>query len=336
MSIPFHSYAAFFMLSLLVLIAQETNAAAQDVTSIRMGTPAATHSLPVWVAKERGFFSKHGLDAEVIVVRGGPLAITAILGGSLQFAAAGITTMLPARLKGGDLTLVACPMDTEIYYFITRPEIKSATELKGKSSGVTRFGSVTHFALRFTLKHLGLDPDRDVTILQMGETDAIAAALDTGKISFAALSINTALAFLDRGWPVLTDTGKIDFVSPPSCILGKQTFVRQTPGVTKRLLKAYVEAIHSIKEDPSGAAKVFGKWTRAADGAKNRKIVEAYARIFKRVPYVPDRGIEFLLKEFSDSQAVPSHLLSRPEYFRDHGPLEQLVREGWIDQLYNK
>ncbi len=64
--------------------------------------------------------------------------------------------------------------------------------------------------------------------------------------------------------------------------------------------------------------------------------MESYARIFKRVPSVPDRGIDFLLKEYSERQALPSHLLDRPDYFRDHGPLEVLVREGWIDRLYNK
>lgn len=334
MNIPFHSYVAFLALSVHVLMAPNANVSAGDVTSIRMGSPAATHSLPLWVAKERGFFSKHGLDAEVIIVRGGPLAITAVLGDSLQFAAAGMTTMLPARLKGADLNLIACPLDTDIYYLIARPEIKRVADLKGKSSGVTRFGSVTHFALRFTLKHLGLDPERDVSVLQMGETEAIAAALNAGKISFATLSINTALAFLDRGWPVLTETRKTDFVSPPSCILGKQTFIRKNGEVAKRVLKAYVEAINSIKENPSGAARIFGKWTRASDDAKNKKIVEAYAQVFKRVPSVPDRGIDFLLKEYSEKQAVPSPLIDRPDYFRDNGPLESLVREGWIDQFY--
>ena len=308
-----------------------TAATAQELKRLRYGTTISTVNLPVWVAKESRLFAKHGLDPEVIMIQAGALTTLAIISGELQFSGAGAASVLAARIKGSDIALVACPADSDLVYLMARPEIKSAAELKGKSSAVTRLGSTTHFYLRSALKYAGLNPEKDVTILQLGTE--YAAALETGRIAAAALPFDLALPYVQKGWPVLLDLSKTDFVYPASCVVSSRAFVKEQPGTAERFLKAYIEAIHLMKKDLSVGERAYNKWLKPKDALLAKKAVEAYANLFKPIPRVTDRGIQAVLEELALSTPVPKELLDHPEYFRVSGPLEKLVSSGWIDQL---
>jgi NitT/TauT family transport system substrate-binding protein len=300
----------------------------QELKRIRYGTTASVAHLPVLVARDGGLFAKYGLDVEAIHIRGGPLITMAIMSGGLQFSGAGAESVVAARIEGGDVVLLACPVDIDAVYFITRPEIKSAQQLKGKASAVTRIGSTTHFYLRAALRHVGLDPEKDMTVLQLGTGGEIGAALESGRIAAAALTFRNALPFLQKGWPVLVDLSTADFSYPPSCVTSSRAFVREQPGLVERFLKAYLEGIRLIKKDNALAARAFAKWYRETDSVLVSKTVEVYAPLFKTIPYVPDKGIERVLNDLSLRRPVPKEFFGRPEYFRDHGPLEKVVKEG--------
>src|SRR5688500_15824347 len=129
-------------------------ATAQELKRLRYGTTISTVNRPVWVAKESRLLAKHGLDPEVIMIQAGALTTMAIISGELQFSGAGAASVLAARIKGSDITLIACPADSDLVYLMARREIKTAAELKGKSSAVTRLGSTTHFYLRSDRKRV--------------------------------------------------------------------------------------------------------------------------------------------------------------------------------------
>jgi NitT/TauT family transport system substrate-binding protein len=249
----------------------------------------------------------------------------------LQFSGAGAASVLAARIKGGDIALVACPADSDLVYLMARPEIKSAADLKGKSSAVTRLGSTTHFYLRSALKYAGLTPEKDVTILQLGAE--YAAALETGRIAAAALPFDLALPYLQKGWPVLLDLSKTDFVYPASCVVSSRNFVKDNGDTVERFLKGYVEAIHLMKKDPGAGERAYIKWLKPKDTQIAKRAVEAYSNLFKPIPRVTDRGVQAVLEDLALATAVPKDLIGKPDYFRDNGPLEKLVSSGWIDQL---
>ena len=115
----------FLLVSLLVGFFSSV-ATAQELKRLRYGTTISTVNLPVWVAKESRLFAKYGLDPEVIMIQAGALTTLAIISGELQFSGAGAASVLAARIKGGDIALVACPADSDLVYLIARPEIKSA------------------------------------------------------------------------------------------------------------------------------------------------------------------------------------------------------------------
>jgi NitT/TauT family transport system substrate-binding protein len=210
---------------------------------------------------------------------------------------------------------------------ITRPEIKTAAELKGQGSAVTRYGSTTHFYLRAALKHVGLNPERDMTVLQLGAGPEIVAALDSGRIAAAALTTRYAIPFLQRGWPVLVDLSKTDLVYPSSCVTSSRAFIRAEPKTTVDFLKAYVAGIHLIRNDHAVAGKSLSKWLREKDVTIVKKSVEAYARLFKRTPFVPDKGIENVVKDLATLRPELKEYIGWPEPFRENGPLEKALRD---------
>jgi ABC-type nitrate/sulfonate/bicarbonate transport system substrate-binding protein len=305
---------------------------AQDTQRFRYGTTNSIMNLPVWVAQDARLFSKHGLtNVEVIFIQSGTLITMGVVSGELNFSGAGAASVVAARLKGGDVALLACPVEADAVYLIARPGVKSAAELKGKTAAVTRLGSTTHFYLRSALRYAGLDP-KDVKVLQLGLD--FSGALEAGQIDAAALPFNLALPYLQRGWPVLLDLSKTDFVYPASCVVSSRVFIKESPRVVDRFLRAYVEAIHLAKKDRSFTEKVFIKWLRQPDPEIAKRTVQVYTELFKRVPTVTDGGIKAVLEELAESSPVPREMMNRPDYFRDTAPLERLVKESWIEQLY--
>jgi NitT/TauT family transport system substrate-binding protein len=280
------------------------------------------------VAKDAGYFAKNGLNVEPVNIRGGALITMGIMSGQLQFSGAGAESAVAARVEGGDVVLLACPVDSDPVYFITRPEIKSAAELKGKATAVTRLGSTTHFYLRAAARYVGLDPEKDLTILQLGTGTETVAALENGRIAAAAITHRYALPFLQRGWPLLVDLSTTDLVYPSSCVASSRAFVKNEPKLVEDFLRAYVAGIQLIKKDALFAEKSFTKWLRERDANLAKKTVEAYSKIFKPIPNVPDKGIENVLKDLASRRPVPKEFIGHPELFRDNGPLEKALAKS--------
>lgn len=310
-----------------LLVGAESATGAQELRRILYGTTASPAHLPVWVAKDAGYFEKNGLHVEPVQIRGGSLITLAILTGDLPFSGAGAESVVAARASGGDIVLLACPVDTDPVYLITRPEIRSPRDLKGLASAVTRYGSTTHFYLRAALKHIGLDPDKDMTILQLGAGPEMVIALDRGAIAAAALTTRYAIPFLERGWPVLVDLSHTDLVYPSSCVTSSRAFIRAEPKTTHAFLSAYVAGIHLAKQDRAFAEKSFSKWMREQNSAIVRKTVEAYARVLKPAPIVPDKGIENVIQDLIKARPEFKEYIGWPEPFRENGPLEKVLRD---------
>ena len=317
-----------YILSLAIfcaLVLSGPGTGAQPLKRIYYGTTASPANLPVWIARDAGLFARNGLNVEPVQIRGGSLITMAIMSGQLQFSGAGAESVVAARVEGGDVVLLACPTDLEPVSLITRPEIKSAADLRGKATAVTRLGSSTHFYLRAALKQIGLDSEKDVTILQLGAGPEIAVALETGRISAAALNLRYALPFYRRNWPVLVDLTKTDIVYPSSCVTSSRALVKSESRLAEEFLTAYIAAIQLIKKDAHFAERSLAKWTRENDPYILSKSVEGFARIFKAAPYVPDKGIENVLKDLTNRRSVPKEFIGRPETFRDNGPLQKVL-----------
>lgn len=310
---------------ILVIVGSPSRAGAQQLRGIHYGTTASTAHLPIWVAKDTGLFAKNGLNVEPVQIRGGALITMGIMSGQLQFSGAGAESIVAARVEGGDVVLLACPVDSDPVYLIARPEIKSPAELKGKATAVTRLGSTTHFYLRAALRQVGIDPEKEVTILQLGTGTEAVSAMENGRIAMAALTNRYAIPLLERGWPMFVDLSKTDLVYPSSCVASSRAFVKAEQKVVDGFLRAYVGAIQLIRKDRPVAEKSFAKWLREKDPILIKKTLDAYIPLFKPEPYVPDKGIETVIRDLASRRSIPQEFIGRPELFRDNVPLERVI-----------
>jgi NitT/TauT family transport system substrate-binding protein len=303
----------------------------QETKRIHFAVSTPVHYLPIWVAKDTALYSKHGLDVEVIWIRSGAMATLGIVSGQLPLSGVGAASVVAARAEGADIELLAGPLDGDVVYFIARPEIKTAEQLRGKATAVTRLGTSVHFYLRTALKQLGMDADKDMTILQLGVGAEIATALESGRIAAATLSFRDSLPFVERGWPVLVDlTNSIKY--PPSCVASSRSFVRNNPNTVERFLKAYTEAIHVIKTNPPLAKRVYAKTYRESDTRVIDKVVDHYVKIFKSIPTIPQSGLETVIRDLASRKPLAKEFL-QPELYKDDAPLQKLIKEGWFEQL---
>lgn len=149
--------------------------------------------------------------------------------------------------------------------------------------------------------------------------------METGRIAAAALTTRYALPYLDRGWPMLVDLSTTDMVYPSSCVASSRNFVKTESKVVENFLRAYVAGIQLIVKDPPFAEKSFARWLRERDPMVVKKSVDAYVRLFKAMPYVPDKGIENVLKDLATRRVIPKEFIGRPELFRDNAPLERAL-----------
>ena len=309
----------------VALLANFSHAQAEDLRRILYGVSTSFSHLPVWVAQDTGLFAKNGLNIEPVQIRGGAVSTMAIMSGQAVLAGVGAGSVVAARVEGGDIVLLACPADLEPVYLITRPEIKSAADLKGKAAGITRRNSSIHFYLRSALRMVGIDSDKEMTLLQLGGSPEITSALESGRIAAAALTIKDVLPFMQRGWPVLVDLSKSDLVYPSSCVTSTRAFVKAEPKTVVAFLNAYVSAIHMVKKDPKLAERTLVKWLKAKESANLTKSIDAFVRLFKPVPNVPDKGIENILNDLARQRPVPKEFFGHPELFRDNGPVEKAI-----------
>jgi NitT/TauT family transport system substrate-binding protein len=298
---------------------------AQELRRILYGTSTSVSHLPIWVAKDAGLFARHGLNVEPVQIRGGALSTMAIMSGQVVLSGVGAESVISARVEGADVVLLACPADLEPVYLMTRPEIKSPADLRGKAGGVTRLGSSIHFYLRTALRMVGIDSDKEMTLLQLGGSAEITTAMENGKVFAAALTVRNALPFMQKNWPVLVDLTKTDLVYPSSCVTSSRAFVKADPKTASAFLSAYVSAIQLIKKDQAFAERSLVKWLKDKDQLAVSKSVEAFGRLFKPSPYVPDKGIESVLKDLASRRPVPKEFIGHPELFRDNGPLDRAL-----------
>ena len=151
------------------------------------------------------------------------------------------------------------------------------------------------------------------------------SALENGRISAAALTHRYALPLMQRGWPMLIDLSTTDLVYPSSCVASSRAFVKAEPKLVEDFMRAYVQALQRIKKDPAFAEKTFAKWLREKDPVLIKKTVEAYSKVFKLLPTVPDKGIDNVIKDLANRRTVPKEFFGRYELFRDTGPLERAL-----------
>jgi NitT/TauT family transport system substrate-binding protein len=293
----------------------------------------AAFSIP-WIAKEAGIFERHGLDVELVYIAAGSRAVQTLVGGSIDIAAIGGPAGVDAKLAGADTVYVAIPVNRVIVFTVAAPQIQRVEDLRGKSIGVTRVGTVTDFFTRIYLRQNGLAPDRDVMIRQMGGLPEIVAGLKAGQIEGGTFGFPAVLHARAAGFRVLVDYNTLGFRYPLSTVIVTEKLLRTRESAIRRFLQSHIEAVHRFKTDPAFAMKVIGKYTNTTDQNMLQETQRVYADAFQRIPYPNIEDMKLGITQVSETN--PRAKGADPKDFVDPRLLREIEASGFVKKLYGE
>ncbi|MBI2954852.1 MAG: ABC transporter substrate-binding protein [Chloroflexi bacterium] len=302
--------------------------------TVPYGALAGSQS-PLWVAKEAGLFEKYGLDVEVPYIATSTTLGQALVSGDVVLAMVGGGSVVNAVLAGADLVIVAVTSNTLGFSLYGQPEIKRVEDLKGKAAGISRIGSSTDFALRHTLEKFGLQPDKDVAIMQTGGSPESLAALKSGNVQASVFGPPTTLQARKLGLHEVVSIAdlKIPYIQVGAA--ANRKFYASNRETVRNFLKALVEAIALAKKDKEMTMKVIGKYTATEDKEVLDDTYEFFlTKQIPRVPYVTAEAAQTILDEAAERD--PKAKTTKPESFIDNSLMKELEESGFIKKLYGE
>jgi ABC-type nitrate/sulfonate/bicarbonate transport system substrate-binding protein len=273
----------------------EKSSAAADKVRVVYSTTTPTQGV-LWVADVGGLLNKNGLSAEIIYTRA---AIEALVTGEVDFGQMTGSLMSSARLQGADPVMIAGVQDTLDDRLIARPNIKSIEELRGKRLGVYRFGSASHLRLLCLLPRYGLS-ERDVTLLQVGDTPERLIALFGGSIDATLFTPPDHFEAVRAGMKILLNLRDLNVPYQGSGLVTTQRVLARKRDVARRFLKSYVEAVHMVKTNPDISKKAFAKYRQTKDEKRLEDAYQVLREIVKPKPYPSIEGFKTIIKDASE------------------------------------
>jgi ABC-type nitrate/sulfonate/bicarbonate transport system substrate-binding protein len=258
------------------------------------------HALLVSLAEKRGLYAKYGLSSVVVYIPGGSTVIQAMVSGDIDLGQLTGPPGVTANLRGADILYVAMTDDRMGYQLATRPEIRSAADLRGKRFGISRFASSSDFGLRTLLRRLGVEP-KDVTILQIGNESERLAALKSGGIDGSIFNAPFGSMAKKFNFNVLADAGALGIPYFNTGMCGSAKLLQKNEGRILNFLRAYVEAIKIFKTEPEYTLKALAQFSRVND---QELLKEAYEYNKNKIPDIPYPSV-------SAMQAVVDPLVNR-------------------------
>ena len=329
-------FSVWGLLALLLSLALPCNAIAQSkplkhiyigVSSVSMG------NIIIYVAKEAKLYEKYGLYADPVAMRGSGESSKAMIGGSIQFSPVATPTVINAGLSGADLVILGHTLPGVVHAMVVKPEIKRVEDLKGKKIGVTTFGSLTDFLVQYHLRKKGLNPQRDVALIQIGGDPERIGALKQGSIDAASLSFPGYGIAMKMGFPMLWNSAKeIDY--PWIEITTRRSIIQRDREMVMNYMKAHLEATALFKRDREFGKKVIKKTLRLDNEELANESYDLFAKAFLPAPYPNTAGMRTSFEYVAATR--PDVMDHKPEEYVDRSFVEELDKTGFIKKLYEK
>jgi ABC-type nitrate/sulfonate/bicarbonate transport system substrate-binding protein len=289
---------------------------------------------PFWIMKDAGFFKQEGLDANLIYIAASSTMAQAMMAGEVAISTANSQAVVDTGLQGGDLVAVGAIVNFVALYVIAAPEIKSVQDLRGKPVGVTRFGATTDFAMQMYLKKYGLEPIRDVPIIQIGGLPELAAGLSNKSIYAAAMSYPMGLVAQQAGMKMLANLAKeqIPFLHQGLTTTGK--FMRERRPQMKAFVRAYGKAVHFMHTRKEESKAIVSRYTKVTDPGMLEGTMQYASDFVEKIPLVKREAIQVTLDE--SGRKNPKAKQAKPEQFYDNSLVQELINEGFFASLWGK
>jgi NitT/TauT family transport system substrate-binding protein len=286
-----------------------------------------------YLAQDTGLWRKYGVDVKLLLFESGSTLAQVARSGEIKIAINSAPTTIAARAQGADSIIVAAAVNTLPYSLITAKGITSWDQLKGKRIGISRFGSGTDTAIRLICKKFGLDPAKDLIILQGGTQPTRLQALLAGALDATLVSPPLDFIAKKQGWSVLINVAQLGIPYPQLVIETTDRLNHDNPKLVKGFLKGFVEAIYYSARFKNETKKVITKYLKISDP----EILDAtYESFIKVTDYSAEPNLDGIRNAIDEvALRVPAAKTKKPQEFVDMRFLKELQSETFFKQLEN-
>jgi NitT/TauT family transport system substrate-binding protein len=276
-------------------------------------------------------FEKYGLGAQSIYIGSGSLMNQAIVGGSIQFTTSDLPSQIQAALAGVDFKVISVTINRLDGAIMTRKEIRKPEDLKGKRLAISRFGSVSDIVTQLVLRYWKLDPQKDVAILQVGNTPSRIAAILSGQVDGGLINPTDVARVTASGCCVqLADLGDLDIPYARFGVTAMSSLLKSRPDSARKLMEAFVDGINYYKSHRDEA--VAALLARGVEPKSAREVYQKVADSYRSRPDPDISGIKGVLDSLPEEKAKRTS----PESLIDNGPWQSVAKSGLVERLYGR
>jgi NitT/TauT family transport system substrate-binding protein len=217
--------------------------------------------LPIYATEAKGFFKDEGLDVLLVLFNAGATNLQALIGGDIQIMGSAFVETIGGRAAGVDVKNFWGVCNIMPFQLYSQPDFKSMKQAKGKRFAISRFGSLTDFLTRATLRHFGVDP-KDVTILQIGSTPARFAALSAKAVDASVVWFPVTEIAKTQGYNKLLDLKEIFPEWPYETFAARESYLGKERDQVTKFIRAYQKGVRYTLDNKSDAVKIMGKYVK--------------------------------------------------------------------------
>lgn len=298
---------------------------AQGMTSLQVAQAFNNlDAVSAWIADDRGYFKRYGLDVTIVHIQGGAKAMAALAGGDVPLSLTAGSDVVTAHSRGVPVTLIAGLINKFPFDFVVAKNITNPAQLKGGKGAISGFGGSSHFAVLYALEKLGVNP-QDVTLLQVGDETSRLAALQSGQIQFTVLTAGLDLVAFDMGYKPLLKLYTLDQPYQHTGIAVNTNWAKSHASIVDAFMKAIVTGCVYVKEplDAAAAQALIHRHLPIKDDYLRQGLALYRERFYQTYPLVTEPGMEFILRQKKIDQP--------PSSFYDNSYVQALQSANFAD-----
>jgi ABC-type nitrate/sulfonate/bicarbonate transport system substrate-binding protein len=291
----------------------------------------AINMVYAFVARDAGLLRKYGLDARIVIFDAGSILAQAALSGEVKFSISSGPATIASRTQGADSIIIAACVNTLPYSVVAAKGITRWDQLKGKKIAISRFGSGTDTAIRLVLKKYGIDPAKDVVIVQLGTQPSRVQALAAGAIDATIISPPLDLTAKKQGYPILVNIADLKIPYPQQIIETTDRFIQAHPHTVENFLKGFIEGVRYATTHKEETKKIMTKYLKTTDPEILEATYQSFVQVTDESCSPNMAGIRNAIDEVA--QRVPAVKTKKPQDFVNRRFLTELEKDGFFQQI---
>lgn len=322
----------------MLLLCSPLTALAAAAVPFRVNIGAASVSssaLSLWAAQEQGIFAKHGVEAQLVLIRGGATLVASLLTGEIHMAFTSGVSVLGAAAQGVDVKMLTSISNRVSWKLVASPQIKRPQDLRGKRFGVQSIVGSTWMYAMLALEQLGLEPKRDnITFLPIGDPVVVTQALEAGRIDAAVLDPTLSRRLTAKGFSQFVDLAKTEATFPGLGLGVTRSYLEEQPATIEKVVTALTESLVFVRQPAHKPVvlKILMKHLRISDPNIADDGYQDHLLTLNRKPYPSIDGLRNAQRLMA--QQSPKIAALNVEQLAEARFVRKLDESGFIDRLY--